>query len=555
MSHRPSKTDLLITAINSDDIDLLTRCMEQGADINATWPLAQCSIFSKAVEKDNFKIIEYLISKSPNLHRNATNKITPLIVAIRSNCSSQVMDILIKGGAKVNEKDAFGRTPLNEALSLNKDEIVQFLLMSGADVSQCDGSGKLPITLAVVNNRLEVVKRLFFRGADINQCDRNGDSALALAQRLSDPSILNYFEEKIAARSARQKESVNYNQVKSSGTKKATIKLVTKVETVPKEEQTSEDVLKEETLQDVTSFLQGKNVNQTDEEGFTPLARAIQSQNIKLVQCLLTLNANSCKTVKGQTPLQLAVKTQNLQIVQLLLQHGAEHTIQTALFEAVILGDLQIVDFLITKNVELNVIYRNGYTVLTKAIETEDVNIVKVLVKNGASVNMPDRSGKLPLIRALETGNGDISSYLSDKGATINNGDNNLSYFHQLIEDNNLTMVKALVELLKIDVDVLFETGFSPVTKAVERGNLQMVEYFLSRKNDIKDKVDGNKKCPLSIAAVNEDLPMVKFLINSEADVSAAKREIEEYANISEDFAIYLEIRDGKYVPWKQNGN
>ncbi|XP_063923860.1 putative ankyrin repeat protein RF_0381 [Zophobas morio] len=555
MSRRLSKIDLLITAINSNNLHLLTKCMEHGADINATWPLADCSIFAKAVEKNNFEIIEYLIKKSPDLHCNTTNKVTPLIAAIRSNCTLQVIDILIKRGAEVNEKDAFGRTPLNQALSLNKDEIVQLLLVSGADVSQCDDCGRLPITLAVVNNRLEIVKLLFSKGADINQFDRNGDCALAVAQRLNDPSILNYFEEKVAARTVRQKEFVNYKKLKVQGTRKTTIKLVTKVDTVPKEEQTSEDALKEETLQDVTSFLQGKNVNQTDDQGFTLLARAIQSQNIKVVQCLLTLNANSCKTVNGQTPLQLAVKTQNLQIVQLLLQHGAEHTIQTALFEAVILGDLQIVNLLMTKNVELNVIYRNGYTVLSKAIETEEVNIVKVLVEKGASVNLPDRSGKLPLIRALETGNGDISSYLSDKGATINNGDNNLSYFQQLIEDNNLEMVKAFVELLKIDVDVNFETGFSPVTKAVERGNQQMVEYFLSRKNDIKDKVDGNKKCPLSIAAVNEDLPMVKFLINSGADVSATKNEIEEYANICEDFAIYLEIREGKYVSWKQNGN
>jgi len=48
---------------------------------------------------------------------------------------SEVVEILVSGGADVNVKDEFGRTPLHRAVVAGNVEIVKLLVSKGADVN------------------------------------------------------------------------------------------------------------------------------------------------------------------------------------------------------------------------------------------------------------------------------------------------------------------------------------------------------------------------------------------------------------------------------------
>ena len=72
-------------------------------------------------------------------------------------------------------------------------------------------------------------------------------------------------------------------------------------------------------------FLQPTSINQPDNEGNTPLHRAVVQDNLPLVGLLLSAKANiDAQNVAGLTPLHLAVKQGNLLTLHLLLIYQAD---------------------------------------------------------------------------------------------------------------------------------------------------------------------------------------------------------------------------------------
>ena len=68
----------------------------------------------------------------------------------------------------------------------------------------------------------------------------------------------------------------------------------------------------------------GKNINQADANGITPLMRAVSNQNILLVQKLLEQGADkSVKNIWGDTAIDIAGKRGNKKIIDLLNEKTA----------------------------------------------------------------------------------------------------------------------------------------------------------------------------------------------------------------------------------------
>ena len=69
----------------------------------------------------------------------------------------------------------------------------------------------------------------------------------------------------------------------------------------------------------LATIASGKNINQADVNGITPLMRAVSNQNILLVQKLLEQGADkSIKNIWGDTAIDIAQKRENKKIISLL---------------------------------------------------------------------------------------------------------------------------------------------------------------------------------------------------------------------------------------------
>jgi len=107
-----------------------------------------------------------------------------------------VVDILLKKGAKVNIKDKNGWTPLHYAVNEHLMEISKLLLNYGADVNSKDSYGNSVIWRSVFasKGRGEIIELLLLNDANPNIENNSGISALSLAENIGNYDIKQFFK-------------------------------------------------------------------------------------------------------------------------------------------------------------------------------------------------------------------------------------------------------------------------------------------------------------------------------------------------------------------------
>jgi ankyrin repeat protein len=88
--------------------------------------------------------------------KNARNRWgeTPIFYAARRG-APEIIQILFKAGADVNTKSEFGQTPLHYAARWGTPQTVRILLDSGADGAVENNDGQTPFSLAADNENLK----------------------------------------------------------------------------------------------------------------------------------------------------------------------------------------------------------------------------------------------------------------------------------------------------------------------------------------------------------------------------------------------------------------
>ena len=84
----------------------------------------------------------------------------------------------IDAGSDLNQKDAYGSTPLIVAATFGKTEVAKALIDAGADMTIPNNEGSTPLHIAAFLCRTEIVKALLDKGADKNALNKAGRTAL-----------------------------------------------------------------------------------------------------------------------------------------------------------------------------------------------------------------------------------------------------------------------------------------------------------------------------------------------------------------------------------------
>lgn len=177
---------------------LVQTMLESGADINVA-DASGDSALMLAVQQDDAETLKLLLSRraDPNC-RNAAGD-TPLIEALKHNCSYDVVAALLEGGADANLKEtgsasvvptsllgtwkAVGRTPLILAVSSsdNNTDIIEVLLAHGALIDDADSEGHTALMWATYLDNEDAVSLLTERGANTVNRDASRKAALSIA--------------------------------------------------------------------------------------------------------------------------------------------------------------------------------------------------------------------------------------------------------------------------------------------------------------------------------------------------------------------------------------
>lgn len=152
----------------------------------------------------------------------------------------------------------------------------------------------------------------------------------------------------------------------------------------------------------------GADVNQQEViSRFTPLHRAVTSEQPEIVQLLIAARANGdLQDDNGLTPLHWAVNFNYTNIAQMLIAAGADvnkqnHRGETPLLYAVYDGNADMVQILIDSGADLNKQNLDGFTPLHMAtvlyrpthIHFIFAQIVQMLITSGAYINLKNKGG------------------------------------------------------------------------------------------------------------------------------------------------------------------
>lgn len=97
------------------------------------------------------------------------------MAALQSNLD--VVRQHIQAGTDLNEKDAYGSSPLIIAATFGKTDVARALIEAGADLSVSNNEGSAPLHVAALFGRMGLVEMLLEAGADRHQRNIDGSTA------------------------------------------------------------------------------------------------------------------------------------------------------------------------------------------------------------------------------------------------------------------------------------------------------------------------------------------------------------------------------------------
>ena len=138
-------------------------------------------LLDDAVLKGQTDIVSLLVEGGADVNAAGLSGATPLHDAALKG-RVEIAKLLIDKGANVNALNRYNATPLHDAALSGNTEIARILIEHGADVNARDGEdGATPLYVAASMGRVEILKLLLARRVDLNACNRAGSSPLHAA--------------------------------------------------------------------------------------------------------------------------------------------------------------------------------------------------------------------------------------------------------------------------------------------------------------------------------------------------------------------------------------
>lgn len=236
----------------------------------------------------------------------------------------------------------------------------------------------------------------------------------------------------------------------------------------------------------------GANIEEVNDEGYTPLMEAAREGHEEMVALLLSqgadINAQTEETL--ETALTLACCGGFLEVVDFLVKAGADISAgaNTPLMEASQEGHIELVRYLIATGADVNSATSSGDTALMYACDNGHTDVAEVLVSAGANIEQEAEGGRTPLMKACRSGHAATVEFLISRGADINTSSTNCDQ--------------------------------TPLSLACSHGHLEVVEILLAHGADPTHRLRDSSTMLIE-AAKGGHTPIVQLLIDYPASLKS----------------------------------
>jgi ankyrin repeat protein len=386
----------------------------------------ETALFEAVLLKD-CEIAKLLISNGVDVNTNNESRQNVMFnTIIQGAHNDELIKILLKKGIKLNQKDADGKTILDELLkiaTIAEDPYVKVegkyrlvdtsndylkltssLIDSGLAIDRKDKDGKSALFREVINKNFDNIEFLLASGADINEQDNEGKTPLfeAVMGGISNIAMIDYLVNKGA--------DIDYKDIEENTIVDDLVELilVQSKKKQPRSKRFFEIDQDEDYLGLLKKMLGHKpKINAPKRNGRTVLFEVVNYSHLDLIRVLLNSGADAnLSDNEENTPLSL------------LIDNGMAITKPKEREEF-----LERLVFMLKFRVDVNSTDKDGRTVFHKAVLADDIDVVEKLLTKRANLNIKDKQGRTALHQTQWKGNYKIARLLIAAGADINAAD------------------------------------------------------------------------------------------------------------------------------------
>ena len=256
-------------------------------------------------------------------------------------------------------------------------------------------------------------------------------------------------------------------------------------------------------------------INDMNKNGDSALHIAAANNRIGIVEILIEKGARlNVLDAKGRQPLDLCGKeTEVYNLFSDLAREESEN-----LFTAISNGDLQYLIEKVNVGIDFNTFSNEGRSTLHVAVISKKLEVVEFLINNNTNINAQDSFMKTPLHIAVEKQYDDIAALLlSYDNIDVNIPDlKGCLPFHYIRDLRVSCIASAVIRGVNLDAQDL--NGNSILHSAVMNANFDDVEAILTYDPNLElTNIDGNTA--LNIAVIRENIDIVEALVKKGANV------------------------------------
>lgn len=259
-------------------------------------------------------------------------------------------------------------------------------------------------------------------------------------------------------------------------------------------------------------LLTDSDVNKRDNDGLSLLHLAIKTNDFDIVDYVINKGAEVNVVAKDETALMLAASKKNEQIIRYLIENGAHQEYSTEKGKVTLdFGNENVRKLLLNYTGED---LKSKKKIFEAAKENNTDEVIYLLMK-GSSINEKDKDGTTPYLYACKTGNLKLVSILTNLGCNeeVTDKDGNNAPFLATLNKQN----KILKFLYLRGIDFKFAIrGETMLHLAIVNNDYDMVRYLLDIKCDptIRNK-DGLDSLFYAISLDRDKI--IPLLFNPEA--------------------------------------
>lgn len=471
-----------------------------------------------------------------------------------ANGKNDVINILLDVDASnINDVDNRGNTPLHWASMKDRADTVSLLIENGADIEAKDIDNWTALHYAAAFASLQTVEALVDNGADKNSLTKDGNIPVNYAKDETIKTYLSggkigreYTEEVVeeetketaadeTAENTETSETITEDELNNEldTTQNGSIVDPTVVDLDPKQLELLIAVKNNDIIAVNALLKENVNPNFVDEEGYSPLHRAVLNNNLDVVNVLLSYKDIDTEIklpyeasvddwyLGGATPLLVASYTGNADIVNALIEAGSDIRAKddidgaTTIHIASANGNNEVINILLNKdNTLINEADSMKDTPLHWASIKNQTDTISLLLANGADTKLTNSDGNTVLHYAAMYGDVNTVNVLLDADSSLASVENNEGitpiYYAIVVSDNDI--LSSIITNGQIDINKKDSLGYTPLHYAANYGNMEAVVLLVEEFNADKTIVNDDNFTASDIAANNSYYTIVEYL-------------------------------------------